>query len=168
MAANASPVLLVGEPGAGREAFARYIHEQGPRAGAPFVSLIASSLREADAESRLFGSEEAGGEKVTGVLEEAGGGTLFIHELEDLPPATQRLLVGVFEAGQFTRLGGREPLGLRARLLASAQPGVERSEEHTSELQSPMYLVCRLLLEKKKKKKKNNKTDTSSTYNRDT
>src|SRR5437762_8665620 len=29
-----------------------------------------------------------------------------------------------------------------------------RSEEHTSELQSPMYLVCRLLLEKKKKKKK--------------
>src|SRR5437868_14380775 len=46
MAANASPVLLVGEPGAGREAFARYMHEQGPRAGAPFVSLIASSLRE--------------------------------------------------------------------------------------------------------------------------
>src|SRR5437762_4539797 len=31
----------------------------------------------------------------------------------------------------------------------------DRSEEHTSELQSPMYLVCRLLLEKKKKKKKN-------------
>src|SRR5207244_158402 len=64
MAANVSPVLLVGEPGAGREAFARYIHEQGPRAGAPFVSLIASSLREADAESRLFGREEAGGERL--------------------------------------------------------------------------------------------------------
>src|SRR5208337_5627022 len=37
-----------------------------------------------------------------------------------------------------------------------ARPGATRSEEHTSELQSPMYLVCRLLLEKKKKKKKNN------------
>src|SRR5437879_8712678 len=35
-----------------------------------------------------------------------------------------------------------------------------RSEEHTSELQSPMYLVCRLLLEKKKKKKKKNNTTT--------
>ena len=45
-----------------------------------------------------------------GVLEEAGNGTLFIHEIEDLPPSAQRLLVGVFESGQFTRLGGREPL----------------------------------------------------------
>src|SRR5437879_11277397 len=44
---------------------------------------------------------------------------------------------------------------------------VARSEEHTSELQSPMYLVCRLLLEKKKKKKKNNeKRNTNKKYNK--
>src|SRR5436189_5726236 len=41
----------------------------------------------------------------------------------------------------------------------ATSPG-SRSEEHTSELQSPMYLVCRLLLEKKKKKKKENKKRT--------
>ena len=122
MAANPSPVLLVGEPGAGREAFARYLHEHGPRASAPFVPLIASSLRDADAEGRLFGREQADGQKVAGVLEEAGNGTLFIHELEDLPPGAQRLLVGVFESGQFTRLGGAEPVSFRARLLASAWP----------------------------------------------
>src|SRR5437868_12485922 len=52
IAANPSSVLLVGEPGSGREAFARYLHERSPRAGHPFVTLIASSLREADAESR--------------------------------------------------------------------------------------------------------------------
>jgi len=126
MAALPSPMLLVGEPGSGREAFARYLHEHGPHAGAPFVPLIASSLREADAESRLFGREPADGPAVAGVLEEAGNGTLFIHELEDLPPGAQRLLVGVFESGQFTRLGGAEPVSLRARLLASAQPGVEQ------------------------------------------
>jgi two-component system nitrogen regulation response regulator NtrX len=126
MAANPSPVLLVGEPGSGREAFARYLHEHGPRASAPFVALIAASLRDADAERRLFGHEQPDGQKVAGVLEEAGSGTLFIHELEDLPPGVQRLLVGVFESGQFTRLGGAEPLSLRARLLASAQPGVEQ------------------------------------------
>jgi DNA-binding NtrC family response regulator len=126
MAANPSPVLLVGEPGSGREAFARYLHEHGPRAGAPFVPLIASSLRDADAESRLFGREPADGPAVAGVLEEAANGTLFIHELEDLPPGVQRLLVGVFESGQFTRLGGAEPVSVRARLLASAQPGVEQ------------------------------------------
>lgn len=120
-----SPVLLVGEPGSGREAFARYLHEQGPRAAAPFVPLVASSLRDTDAEARLFGREEAGG-KVGGILEEAGNGTLFIHEVEDLSPSVQRLLVGVFESGQFTRIGGREPVQFRARLLSSAQPGIEQ------------------------------------------
>jgi DNA-binding NtrC family response regulator len=120
-----SPVLLVGEPGSGREAFARYLHEQGPRAAAPFVPLVASSLRDTDAEARLFGREEAGG-KVGGILEEAGNGTLFIHEVEDLSPSVQRLLVGVFESGQFTRIGGRESVQFRARLLSSAQPGIEQ------------------------------------------
>ena len=61
-----------------------------------------------------------------GVLEEADNGTLFIHELEDLPAGVQRLLVGVFESGHFTRLGGTEPVTLRARILSSAQPGIEQ------------------------------------------
>ena len=125
LGANPSPVLLVGEPGSGREALARYLHEQGPRAGAPFVALIASSLRDADAEVRLFGREQGDG-STPGLLEEAGNGTLFIHELEDLPAGVQRLLVGVFESGQFTRIGGREPLAFRARILSTAQPGLEQ------------------------------------------
>ena len=126
VAANPSPVLLIGEPGSGREAFARYLHERGPRAAAPFVSLVASSLRDADAEARLFGREEPGGAKTPGYLEEAANGTLFIHELEDLPAGVQRLLVGVFESGQFTRLGGSEAIAFRARALSSAQPGIEQ------------------------------------------
>src|SRR5882757_1166754 len=131
IAANPSSVLLVGEPGSGREAFARYLHERGPRASHPFVTLIASSLREADAESRLFGREGSpanasdGAVRQTGLLEEAAGGTLFIHEVEDLPPSAQRLLVGVLESVQFLRLGGSEPVRLTARVLSSAQPGIE-------------------------------------------
>jgi DNA-binding NtrC family response regulator len=124
VAGNPSSVLLVGEPGSGREAFARYIHERSSRAGAPFVALVASSLREADADSRLFGREGADGIH-PGVLEEAADGTLFIHEIEDLPSGVQRLLVGVLESGRFTRLGGTEQVELRARVLSSAQPGVE-------------------------------------------
>lgn len=126
IAANSSPVLLVGESGSGREAFARYLHEHGPRASAPFVTLIASTLREVDAEARLFGREEPGSAKVIGLLEEAGSGSLYLQELEDLPPGVQRLLAGVFESGQFTRLGGSETLAFRARLLAAAQPGIEQ------------------------------------------
>jgi DNA-binding NtrC family response regulator len=124
IAGNPSSVLLIGEPGSGREAFARYLHERSPRATAAFVTLVASSLRETDAESRLFGREEAGSGRA-GVLEEVGDGTLFIHEIEDLPPAVQRLLVGVFESGRFTRLGGTEQIEFRGRVLSSAQPGIE-------------------------------------------
>jgi two-component system, NtrC family, nitrogen regulation response regulator NtrX len=124
VAGNPSSVLLIGEPGSGREAFARYIHERSPRAASPFVTLVASSLREVDAESRLFGREDASGIR-PGVLEEAADGMLFIHEIEDLPPAVQRLLVGVLESGRFTRLGGAEEIELRARVLSSAQPGIE-------------------------------------------
>jgi two-component system, NtrC family, nitrogen regulation response regulator NtrX len=125
IAGNPSSVLLIGEPGSGREAFARYLHERSPRAASPFVTLVASSLRETDAESRLFGRAESGGGGHTGVLEEAADGTLFIHEIEDLPPAVQRLLVGVLESGRFSRLGGGEQLEFRARVLSSAQPGIE-------------------------------------------
>ena len=126
LAANPSPLLLVGEPGSGREAFARYVHEQGPRAAEPFITLIAGTLREADAEARLFGREEPGGAPQVGLIEQAGGGTLFLHEVEDLPPAVQRLLFGVLESGHYTRLGGAEPLALRARIISSAQPGIEQ------------------------------------------
>lgn len=125
IAGNPSSVLLIGEPGSGREAFARYLHERSPRAAAPFVTLVASSLRESDAEGRLFGREEAGDAGRAGVLEEVADGTLFIHEIEDLPPAVQRLLVGVLESGRFARLGGAEQIAFRGRVLSSAQPGIE-------------------------------------------
>jgi two-component system nitrogen regulation response regulator NtrX len=124
VAGNPSSVLLIGEPGSGREAFARYLHERSPRAAAPFVTLVASSLREVDAENRLFGREEDGAGR-TGVLEEVAAGTLFIHEIEDLPPAVQRLIVGVLESGRFTRVGGTEQIEFRGRVLSSAQPGIE-------------------------------------------
>jgi two-component system, NtrC family, nitrogen regulation response regulator NtrX len=126
MAANPSPLLLIGEPGSGREAFARYVHEHGTRATAPFIALIAGTLRDSDAEARLFGRELPGGAREAGLLEQAGNGTLFIHEVEDLPAGVQRLLYGVLESGQFTRMGGTEPVALRARLISSGQPGIEQ------------------------------------------
>jgi two-component system nitrogen regulation response regulator NtrX len=125
IASNPSSVLLVGEPGTGREAFARYLHEQSPRASRPFVILIASSLRESDAETQLFGREEGGSVTQSGLLEEAEGGTLFINEIEDLPASVQRSLIGVLEAGRFMRMGGTQPVSFTARVLSSAQPGVE-------------------------------------------
>jgi DNA-binding NtrC family response regulator len=125
IASNPSSVLLVGEPGTGREAFARYLHEQSPRASQPFVSLVASALRDTDADSQLFGREGPDGARQTGLLEEAGGGTLFINAIEDLPAGVQRALVGVLESGRFNRVGGSEPVPFSARVVSAAQPGIE-------------------------------------------
>ena len=120
MAANPSPVLLIGEPGSGRVAFARFLHEESPRAPSPFLAVIASSLRESDAEEQLLGRGAN-----PGLLERAGEGTLFIHELEDLPASSQRVLLGVVESGSCSRLGSTETREFNARLLCSAQPGIE-------------------------------------------
>src|SRR5687767_6611765 len=92
---NAS-LLLVGEPGAGREALARFTHESGPRSSRGFVTLVASAVPEDSAESYLFGSIGAQGVS-QGLLEQAPGGTLFIQEAEDLSPRVQRLLLGMIE-----------------------------------------------------------------------
>jgi DNA-binding NtrC family response regulator len=129
IATHSSSVLLVGEPGSGREACARYLHEQSGRSARPFVPLLASTLRETDAQLRLFGREEGGHAAPAGLLEEVGNGTLFISEIEDLPPGVQRLLTGVLDSGRFTRLNGTQPLTLAARVLSSAQPDIERGAD---------------------------------------
>ncbi|MCB1623011.1 MAG: sigma-54-dependent Fis family transcriptional regulator [Pseudomonadales bacterium] len=124
LAQNDSPILLIGEAGTGREAFARYLHEASPRAAQPFIALIASTLRDDTAEAQLFGTER-NGEVTPGLIEQAGDGTLFISDLEDVPISVQRLLVGALESGHYTRMGGSSPQAIRTRFLSSARSGIE-------------------------------------------
>ena len=77
IATNDSPVLLVGETGTGREAFARFIHDASPRAPRPFITLISSTLRGDGAEQVLFGTE-SNGQIAPGVLERGGGEKLLV------------------------------------------------------------------------------------------
>jgi len=124
IAPHAAPILLLGESGSGREAFARYLHSLSPRAGKPFVVAMAGSLADDVAATQLRGSEAAGAVK-RGLYEEAEGGSLFINGLEDLSPAVQRMLLSDIENGHFTRVGGSETQPLDVRFLTSAQPGLE-------------------------------------------
>ena len=126
VATHDTPVLITGEPGTGRESFAHFIHQQGPRAGGPFVRLVASALPDANAEALLFG-QLRDGETEPGYLERARGGTLFIRQLTDLGPAAQRLLHGALEIGRYTPVGGSQALPLDARIISSAPPGFEQA-----------------------------------------
>jgi DNA-binding NtrC family response regulator len=123
-----SSVLLVGEPGTGRGAFARYIYGLSSRADAPLISLVSASLTENNCEEQLLGSE-SGGDVHSGYFERAENGTLIIDELLDLIPQAQKLIVSVLEQGQFVRSGGHEPIRLRARILATVGNDYEAAIE---------------------------------------
>jgi DNA-binding NtrC family response regulator len=125
VAPHAAPVMIIGEPGTGREAFARYVHARGARADKPFVGIVAGNLSDATAEIQLRGSDTDKGVN-QGYYEQAAGGTLFINGLDDLSAQAQRLITSDLEAGSFTRVGGRQPVPLDLRVLSSAQPGLEQ------------------------------------------
>jgi len=122
-ASSASPVLLAGELGSGREAYARYLHSLSARAAKPFFMVVAASLS-GDPAVALFGSERDGKVEL-GAFDLASGGTLFLSALEDLSSDAQRALVGAIEQSGYSRVGGRERLSLNVRWISSAQEGFE-------------------------------------------
>jgi two-component system, NtrC family, nitrogen regulation response regulator NtrX len=122
-AASASPVLLTGELGSGREAYARYLHSLSARSAKPFFMVVAASLG-ADPAAALFGSERDG-KVALGALDQAAGGSLYLNGLEDLHSEAQRALLGAIEQNGYTRVGGRERVPLNVRWIASAQEGFE-------------------------------------------
>jgi DNA-binding NtrC family response regulator len=122
-ASSASPVLLVGELGSGREAYARYLHSLSARAAKPFFIVVAASLGQ-DPAAALFGGERDG--KIEpGAFDQAAGGSLYISGLEDLNGDAQRALLGSIEQSGYTRVGGRQRVALNVRWISSAQEGFD-------------------------------------------
>jgi DNA-binding NtrC family response regulator len=129
-------VLITGEPGSGRELFARYLASQSPQARAPFVMVMGGDLTAEDAQRQLLGDGSQ-----PGALERADGGILFIRELGDVSPAGQRLLLGVLEQRAYRPAGQAADRPLRVRIVSSAYPGFERSEAVRRELLSHLSVV---------------------------
>jgi DNA-binding NtrC family response regulator len=117
-------VLISGEPGTGRGAFARYMHGLSRRSDEPLTTLTAASITDANCEEQLLGKEREG-EAVAGAFERAAGGTLVIDELTDLPRKAQKILFGILESGSFVRVGGSRPIPVDARVVATVVPDYE-------------------------------------------
>jgi len=130
IAPHETPVLIVGESGTGREAFARYIHSISARSAGPFVQLVATGMSDDGAAAALHGTEDANGVHA-GLLEQAAGGVLFVNGLEDLPTKAQGLLVASLETQTITRVGSATPLKLNLRILASASPRLLSADSGT-------------------------------------
>ena len=129
-------VLVSGESGTGRGAFARYLHALSGRADGPLINVTAATLTDETAEEGLLGREQDG-EIQMGAFEKASEGTLVIDELTDLNAAAQKILFSVLEDGSFTRKGGSSAVPLKARILATVRADYEdkiRSGELRREL----------------------------------
>jgi two-component system, NtrC family, nitrogen regulation response regulator NtrX len=123
VAASETRVCILGETGTGKELIARFLHEHGPRAGGPFVTLNCAAVPAELIESELFGHEKgsftgACGRHV-GKFEQAAGGTIFLDEIGDMPLTMQTKLLRVLEENEIERIGGDKPLAVNARVLVA-------------------------------------------------
>ena len=109
-------LLLSGEPGSGRGAFARYLHALSPRADEPLISVTAAALTERNAEEQLFGLQDG---VQAGALERAGKGTLVIDDISDLNATAQKMLLAAIEDRSYRRVNGHENIKLEARIVAT-------------------------------------------------
>lgn len=113
-------VLLYGEPGAGKEMFARYIHSISNRKDRPFVRAALSASRDAQAMGNvLFGREEQGRIQY-GLLDEANGGALFLAEIFELDSDTQTRLLNALKENRFMRMDGHEWVDMDITLMVAS------------------------------------------------
>ncbi|MBK7401233.1 MAG: sigma 54-interacting transcriptional regulator [Myxococcales bacterium] len=125
------PVLILGETGVGKELFARALHDEGPRASAPFVALNCAAVPDTLFEAELFGHVRGsftGAERARGGLAaRARGGTLFLDEIGELPLARQASLLRVLETRRYRPVGGDEELPLEARVVTATNRDLARA-----------------------------------------
>jgi DNA-binding NtrC family response regulator len=125
LAASTVTVIIEGETGTGKEVLAESLHEQGPRASAPFVVFDCTAVAPNLVESALFGHERGAFTGAVssqkGVFEQADGGTLLIDEIGDLDMALQPKLLRALQRGEVRRVGGDKPIAVDVRVLAATR-----------------------------------------------
>ena len=116
-----SPVLLTGEPGAGKEVVAAAIHHRSGRSDWPFVVINCAAIPAELVESRLFGRDQ----DRRGLFENIDGGTVLLDELTQTGPTIQLKLLRLLQTGETSRAGSSETLNVNVRVIAASSCNFE-------------------------------------------
>ncbi|MEI8243178.1 MAG: sigma 54-interacting transcriptional regulator [bacterium] len=124
------PILIRGESGTGKELVAAAIHNEGPRAGKPFIAVNCGALPEGLLESELFGHVRGA---FTGAIRDkkgrfelADGGTIFLDEIGDISPAMQVRLLRVLQEGVMQRVGSEASIQVDVRVISATHRDLQK------------------------------------------
>jgi DNA-binding NtrC family response regulator len=130
VAPSASPVLISGESGTGKDLVARLLHAHGAHPDGPFIDLNGAAFAESMLEMELFGVEKGAfpgaDQRKVGLFELAAGGTLYLDNIGDLALKLQGKLLRALETGSFFRVGGTQKVEVNVRVIASTTRDLTR------------------------------------------
>lgn len=124
-------VLIQGESGTGKEVLARFIHRNSHRNNGPFIAINCAAIPENMLEAMLFGYEKGAftgaHQSTSGKFEQAQQGTLLLDEISEMDIGLQAKLLRVLQEKEVERLGGRKPIALDVRVLATTNRNLRES-----------------------------------------
>ncbi len=126
-------VLITGESGTGKELIAKGIHFSGKRKDNPFIPINCAAIPESLIEAELFGfkrgSFTGASHDTKGKFEDAGGGTLLLDEISQMPLALQPKLLRVLQEQEIVRIGESSPRKIDVRIIAATNQNLEKMVE---------------------------------------
>ncbi|MBN2327591.1 MAG: sigma-54-dependent Fis family transcriptional regulator [Candidatus Omnitrophica bacterium] len=129
VASTPSTVLIHGESGTGKELIAGAIHYHSPRRHKPFVKVNCAAISEELLESELFGHEKGaftGAVRTSeGKFVMADGGSILLDEVSEMSPKLQAKLLRVLQEKEVDKVGGREPVKVDVRVMATTNRNLE-------------------------------------------